>query len=100
MKKKKKQEKIEKKKEPQKEKEPLDIIEMNIKSNITKQEIEHKETFYKPAKEDFNFLEINIKNDNNVDIKKPLINLIDKLKEKIKEEYNRIEIKIINIYIM
>jgi len=63
---------------------------MNIISNITKEEIEPKETFYKPAKENFNYLEINIINKDNRDINKPLIDFITKLKEKIKEEYYRI----------
>ena len=67
---------------------------MNIKSNITKEEVEHKQNFFKPEKEDFNYLEINIKNNDNRDINRPLINFITKLKKAIKEEYNRIGIKI------
>ena len=67
---------------------------MNIKSNITNEEVEHKQNFFKPEKEDFNYLEINIKNNDNRDINRPLINFIAKLKKAIKEEYNRIGIKI------
>ena len=68
---------------------------MNIKYSTNKEiEIEHKEIFYKPTKEDFNYLEINIKNNDNKDINRPLINFITKLKEKIKEEYERNEINI------
>ena len=87
-------EKLEKEKESLYEKEPLDIIEMNIKSKINKEKIEHGETFYKPRDEDFNYLEINIKNNDNRDVKRPLINFINKLKEAIKKEYYRIGIKI------
>ena len=67
---------------------------MNIKSKINKEKIEHGETFYKPRDEDFNYLEINIKNNDNRDVKRPLINFINKLKEAIKKEYYRIGIKI------
>ena len=87
-------EKLEEEKESLYEKEPLDIIEMNIKSKINKEKIEHGETFYKPRDEDFNYLEINIKNNDNRDVKRPLINFINKLKEAIKKEYYRIGIKI------
>ena len=53
-----------------------------------------EDNFYKQRKEDFNYLEINIKNNNNKDINKATINFIIKLKEKIKEEYLKKEINI------
>ena len=88
-----KEEKTGKKEEYQYEK-LLNIKEINPESNVEKGGIEHKEAFYKPKKEDFNYLELNIKNKDNKDIKRPIFNFITKLKEKIKEEYKRIGIKI------
>ena len=52
---------------------------------------------FKPRKDDFNYLQINIKNDENKDIKKAVINLMKNLKAKIKEKYNKTEIKDDNI---
>ena len=49
---------------------------------------------FKPRKDDFNYLQINIKNDENKDIKKAVINLMKNLKAKIKEKYNKTEIKV------
>ena len=63
---------------------------MDSLNYISKEE----DNFYKQRKEDFNYLEINIKNNNNKDIKKATINFIIKLKEKIKEEYLKKEINI------
>ena len=63
---------------------------MDSLNYISKEE----DNFYKQRKEDFNYLEINIKNNNNKDINKATINFIIKLKEKIKEEYLKKEINI------
>ena len=49
---------------------------------------------FKPRNDDFNYLQINIKNDENKDIKKAVINLMKNLKAKIKEKYNKTEIKV------
>jgi hypothetical protein len=60
----------------------------NMKSN------NDKNNFFKPRKDDFNYLEINIKNNENKDIKKAIINFMKNLKEKIKEKYYNTGIKI------
>ena len=71
---------------------PLDQKENKFLLNI-KSIIEESNSF-KPRKDDFNYLEINIKNDENKDIIKVIINLMKKLKAKIKEKYNKTEIKV------
>ena len=52
------------------------------------------EFLYKPKKDDFNYLEINIKNAENKDINKAVNYFMKNLKNKIKQTYNETEIKI------
>ena len=56
---------------------------MSISNEIS----EEKEDFFKPRKDDFNYLKLNIKNNNNNDINKALNNFMKKLKDKIKQKY-------------
>ena len=74
----------------------LNTIKINSESDDEKEIIKYKKGFFKPRKEDFNYLEINIKNKDNKDIKKLIFNFITKLKIKIREEYYEIGM-VINI---
>ena len=53
-----------------------------------------EENFFNPRKDDFNYMKIKIKNNENDDINKALNNFIKKLKDKIKQKYKQIDIKI------
>ena len=63
---------------------------INILNNINDKE----ENSFKPRKDDFNYMKINIKNNENEDINQALIIFIQKLKDKIKQKYEQIDIKI------
>jgi len=54
-----------------------------------------EENFFMPRKDDFNYLKINIKNNENKDINKALNNLMKKLKDKIKQKYEQNGISVI-----
>ena len=64
---------------------------MNALKNINNNK---KENNFKPRQDDFNYLKINIKNNENDDINQALNNFIKKLKIKIKQKYEQIDIKI------
>ena len=64
---------------------------MNSLKNINNNK---KENNFKPRQDDFNYLKINIKNNENDDINQALNNFIKKLKIKIKQKYEQINIKI------
>ena len=64
---------------------------MNVLKNIYNNK---KENDFKPRQVDSNYLKINIKNNENDDINKALNNFIKKLKDKIKQKYEQIDIKI------
>ena len=66
----------------------------NKKNVLKKIYINKKENDFKPRKDDFNYLKINIKNNENDDINQALNNFIKKLKIKIKQKYEQIDIKI------
>ena len=53
-----------------------------------------EEKFFKPKINDFNYIEINIKNVENKDINKAINNFINNFKSKIKEQYEKTEIKV------
>ena len=57
--------------------------EMNISNKIS----EKKEDYFKPRKDDFNYLKLNIKNNDNNDINKAINNFMKKFKDKIKQKY-------------
>ena len=63
---------------------------INTLNNINDKE----ENLFKPRKDDFNYIKINIKNNENDDINQALNIFIKKLKEKIKQKYEQIDIKI------
>ena len=54
-----------------------------------------EENFFMPRKDDFNYLKINIKNNENKDINKALYNLMKKLKDKIKQKYEQNGISVV-----
>ena len=53
-----------------------------------------EEKFFKPKINDFNYIEINIKNVENKDINKAINNFINNFKSKIEEQYEKTEIKV------
>ena len=64
---------------------------LNLNNDLIPNEEEY---FNNPRKNDFNYLEINIKNNENKDLNKAIRNFIKKLKDKIKETYNQAGIEI------
>ena len=64
---------------------------MNFFTDIIQSEEEYS---FKPRKDDFNYLEINIKNTEDKDINQAVKFFMKNLKDKIKEEYDQTEIKI------
>ena len=66
-------------------------IALNFFTDIIPSEEEYS---FKPRKDDFNYLEINIKNTKDKDINQAVKFFMKNLKDKIKEEYDKIKIKI------
>ena len=70
------------------------MISLKEISNIHKQiELNKKENLYKPKKDDFNYLKININNKKNKDINKAINNFMNIFKIKIEKKYMRKEIE-------
>ena len=63
------------------------VLRGKNKMSISNEISEEKEDFFKPRKDDFNYLKLNIKNNDNNDINKAINNFMKKFKDKIKQKY-------------
>ena len=63
------------------------VLRGKNKMNISNKISEEKDDFFKPRKDDFNYLKLNIKNNDNNDINKAINNFMKKFKDKIKQKY-------------
>ena len=70
------------------------VLRGKNKMSISNKISEEREDFFKPRKDDFNYLKLNIKNNNNNDINKALNNFMKKLKDKTKQNYVYLNTKI------